>query len=321
MAVTSGFFNASNKDRYYSAKAISQIFDGVLSDGILNTIGDKFVCKVINNDGTISIGSGFGYFKGYYIYNPIKYNYKIPSNLINDGEESPSEYILEITKEPQLDYPLNATLDLGNIIMSFTSPTQVSSVGIVIELDERNRLFNIKAIDLDNFNPSIHMKIANVSKENGNLIIENVVGCSDGTYLIPGILQRTYIDDLKSKIDSRMSIFIPSFIDAKSTEFEDWLTNLEYYLYHHSSGPTQYQRFVSELDGKSNKKTIYRGSITRNSTSKVFTNITIQDDSCVTVESKPFDLDIKNIVINNQSHPVLYYEKASQSYDIRFIVY
>ena len=42
MAVTSGFFNALNNDRKYNAEQISAIFDGLIHDGVFDSIGEIF---------------------------------------------------------------------------------------------------------------------------------------------------------------------------------------------------------------------------------------------------------------------------------------
>lgn len=57
-AISSGFFNSDETgDRVYDADSISSLFDGLIKDGIYNTIGDMF--KVSPNSGMIiNIGSG-----------------------------------------------------------------------------------------------------------------------------------------------------------------------------------------------------------------------------------------------------------------------
>ena len=43
MAIKSGFFNSVNSDRLYDAEDVNQFFDGVITDGVLETIGDIFL--------------------------------------------------------------------------------------------------------------------------------------------------------------------------------------------------------------------------------------------------------------------------------------
>ena len=40
MAFTYGFFNSLNGDRKYTAEQLSSIFDGLITDGVFDSIGD-----------------------------------------------------------------------------------------------------------------------------------------------------------------------------------------------------------------------------------------------------------------------------------------
>lgn len=42
MAITYGFYNSVNSDRVYNAEDFTKIFDGVIQDGVFQTIGDHF---------------------------------------------------------------------------------------------------------------------------------------------------------------------------------------------------------------------------------------------------------------------------------------
>lgn len=74
MAITSGFFNSLNGDRTYNADDMSNYFEGIVSDGVYESVGDRLVvtaaegmavnvgtgralidCKWIRNDATYQI--------------------------------------------------------------------------------------------------------------------------------------------------------------------------------------------------------------------------------------------------------------------------
>jgi len=57
MAITSGFFDSVNGDRKYDADQMSNYFDGLVSDGVYETIGDKFLVTA-NTGMTLNVGSG-----------------------------------------------------------------------------------------------------------------------------------------------------------------------------------------------------------------------------------------------------------------------
>lgn len=57
MAITSGFFDSISGDRKYNAEQMSNYFDGLISNGIYENIGDKFV--VTTGTGmTVNVGTG-----------------------------------------------------------------------------------------------------------------------------------------------------------------------------------------------------------------------------------------------------------------------
>lgn len=57
MAIKSGFFNSVNGDRKYNAEDMSHYFEGLITDGIFESIGDKF--QVTAGSGmTVNVGTG-----------------------------------------------------------------------------------------------------------------------------------------------------------------------------------------------------------------------------------------------------------------------
>lgn len=61
MAITYGFYNAINHDRAYNAMQMSQIFDGIINDGVYQSIGQKFA--VTPGGGmVVNVGTGRAWF-------------------------------------------------------------------------------------------------------------------------------------------------------------------------------------------------------------------------------------------------------------------
>ena len=358
MAVKSGFYNALDSDRRYDAHSIGQIFDGVLLDGVSNTIGKKFECKLIN-DTTISVDTGFAYFKGHYIYNDALYQYEIPEDAyppiaitsivvktppnqlhypsgksiqlddikIEGVPESLVVDHIEINSTAQPDYPSGYPVDLGDLrIMGVFDETPILRTGscyIVIQLNYRERNFEIKAIRLSEYNSNIHMIIAKVTRTVSSVTIKNYVGYQDGTvsgpYLSTGLIQRTYITSLENRIDNEMSMTIPIWFNVRSTKFTSWLTNNEYYLYHHDSGPSQYERFVAALNDKSNKVTPYNRTLEANTSYTVF-NISTPDNCYIDIMTDPYDVIITGIEANG-SIITLHYNKIDSECRVKIMVY
>lgn len=69
MTVSSGFFNSKNGDRKYDALQVGELFDGLINDGVYETIYNKF--RVTSYDGkrTIQVDTGRGWFHHTWIKN------------------------------------------------------------------------------------------------------------------------------------------------------------------------------------------------------------------------------------------------------------
>lgn len=68
MAITSGFFNSIDGDRLYNAEQMSTYFEGLVSDGIYENIGDRFVVTAATGM-NINIGTGRALIKSHWIKN------------------------------------------------------------------------------------------------------------------------------------------------------------------------------------------------------------------------------------------------------------
>ncbi|HMR72400.1 MAG TPA: hypothetical protein PKD68_00120 [Candidatus Saccharibacteria bacterium] len=69
MAVTSGFFDSVSGDRKYNALQMSSIFDGVISDGVINGYLSSLEVIASGVANTIVVGSGRAWFDHTWIYN------------------------------------------------------------------------------------------------------------------------------------------------------------------------------------------------------------------------------------------------------------
>lgn len=69
---TSGFFNSVNGDRVYNAQQMSAIFEGLITDGIYESVGNKMAVQP-NSGMTIQIGTGRGWFAKHWVSNDSEY--------------------------------------------------------------------------------------------------------------------------------------------------------------------------------------------------------------------------------------------------------
>lgn len=82
MAVTSGFYNSVDGDRKYNALQMSSIFDGIIEDGVYNSIGDRFSLTA-GEGNTVVVGTGRAWFNHTWTLNDADYPVALePSEVI-----------------------------------------------------------------------------------------------------------------------------------------------------------------------------------------------------------------------------------------------
>lgn len=67
-----GFFNAVNNDRVYNADQMSRIFEGLITDGVYETVGDKLAVSP-SGGMAVQIGTGRGWFSRHWVSNNAPY--------------------------------------------------------------------------------------------------------------------------------------------------------------------------------------------------------------------------------------------------------
>lgn len=76
MAWTSGFFNSLNGDRMYNADQMSDMFKGLITNGVYESIGKKLAVEP-NENMTIQINTGRGWFGGRWVNNDSPFLYTL----------------------------------------------------------------------------------------------------------------------------------------------------------------------------------------------------------------------------------------------------
>lgn len=72
MAWENGFFNSVNGDRVYNAESMNKIFEGLITDGVYESVGDKLAVSP-NSGMAIQIGTGRGWFNHHWVSNNSEY--------------------------------------------------------------------------------------------------------------------------------------------------------------------------------------------------------------------------------------------------------
>ena len=68
----SGFFNSVNGDRVYNAEQMGSIFEGLITDGVYESVGNKMAVQP-NSGMTIQIATGRGWFGKHWVNNDSEY--------------------------------------------------------------------------------------------------------------------------------------------------------------------------------------------------------------------------------------------------------
>lgn len=77
--VTYGFYNSLNGDRKYDATQMSALFDGIIKDGVFQSIGSALVVTAPNGNMTVQVGTGRAWFNHTWTLNDSPLNLQIPT--------------------------------------------------------------------------------------------------------------------------------------------------------------------------------------------------------------------------------------------------
>lgn len=95
-----GFFDAVNGDRKYNSRDISELFDGIILDGIFLYVGDHFLVEPkpsVGNDTNmwITVGTGMAWFNHTKINNTTKMEFEIDQAILSSRKDA---VVLEINE-------------------------------------------------------------------------------------------------------------------------------------------------------------------------------------------------------------------------------
>ena len=186
---TSGFFNSVNGDRKYNAEQMSAIFDGLITDGIFDTVGDHF--QVTPGDGlSVSVGTGRAWLNQTWSYNDSLYPIELTAASPTLGRKD--LICLKVDKSTSNRTNSIALIE-GTPASTPTEPT--------VSDDSTNGIYYHKLAAV-----TVPAGATSISAAN----IQNYIGLSTGTPYVTGIIETTAVDELWSQWDG---------------EFNDWWEN------------------------------------------------------------------------------------------------
>ena len=119
MAWTSGFFNSVNGDRLYNAQQMSEIFEGLITDGVYESVANKLAVQP-NSGMTIQIATGRGWFAKHWVNNDSEYTLTVA-----DSDVILNRYVAVCIKVDESDGVRNAVpyLKYGEFATTPVKPT------------------------------------------------------------------------------------------------------------------------------------------------------------------------------------------------------
>lgn len=199
MSVSSGFFNSLNGDRKYNAAQMSDIFDGLIIDGVFASIGTAFAVKAAGGL-TVNVGVGKAWFDRTWTVNDSILPMTAPEAevlldridavvLEVNGMESVRENTIKFVKGNPSSAPSRPTLtNEGNVHQ--------------YPLCYIYRKYGTAVINQADITP--------------------MVG-TESTPFVTGILQTISLDELLGKWQDELD----RFTDARSQEVDDWIAREE----------------------------------------------------------------------------------------------
>lgn len=199
MAFTYGFYNSKNKDRRYNADQMSQLFDGILNDGVFNNVGELMM--VVPGTGLqVLVKSGRAWFNSTWSYNDAAY----PLNLSTPDVAVPriDAVVLEVDH--------TETVRRNRLLVV---------KGLAASNPEKPTLTNT---DLIHQHPLAYVTLRPGAESISSGDIEIMVG-KDECPFVTGILKTASLEDL---YDDWNNQFTTWFDDIKSQLEGDVATNL-----------------------------------------------------------------------------------------------
>ena len=129
MAWTSGFFNSVEGDREYNAEQISKAFQGLISNGVFQSVGNRLAVKP-NGGMNIVIDTGRGWFADRWVYNDSEYPLTLESSDVLYNRYAAVVVKVDLsdesrTAEPYIKYgekgtaPAKPTMESTELVQEF----------------------------------------------------------------------------------------------------------------------------------------------------------------------------------------------------------
>lgn len=213
MSVSFGFYNSVDGDRIYDATDMSKIFDGIIKDGVFDSIGTAL--QVSAGSGMeVNVGIGRAWFDHTWTYN----------DAILPLEVSEAEFALRRIDAVVLEVDSSDTVRANTIKMvkgpvgaTPSKPAMLNTATV-----HQHALAYI----------TVNAGVTSISQSN----IENAIGTSETPY-VTGVLETVSVDNLIAQWQAQFN----EQITSNDNEFNTWFEHLQDELDENQAGNLQNQ--------------------------------------------------------------------------------
>jgi hypothetical protein len=201
MAITSGFFDSVNGDRTYDAEQMSNYFDGLVSDGVYENVGDRFLVTA-NSGMTVNVESGRAIIQCHWVKNDATTVLTLDPSDVQFG---------------RID-AIVLQLDLENRTINLTTKKGTPSANPVMPAITRNETV-------------YELYLATVLISKGATQPTSITDLRPSSYCgwVTGIVQQVDTSDLflqwQNAYEQQFAAF-DAYMDAKMQQFNAWFATL-----------------------------------------------------------------------------------------------
>ncbi len=205
MSLSFGFYDSLNHDRTYTASQMSEIFNGIINDGIFQSIGEYLT--VSQNTGmTVNIGTGRAWFNGTWSLNDAEYPITLDA----------APYVAGFSRIDAVCLAVNKDLSARENYFTIVKGQEVSVTPSRPVMPNTDTLF---------YHPLAYIRVDYGVTAITQSMITNVVGTSV-TPFVTGILQTASIDSLLTQWQAQWNEWL---INKTGTAEEQWDEFVETY--------------------------------------------------------------------------------------------
>lgn len=227
MAVTCGYFNSIDGDRKYNAETMTRYFEGLISDGVYNSVGDKL--QVTSGDGlSVNVATGRAMISCRWLHNSSSLNLELAQ-----ADTKMQRYDAIVLRLNLNDNVRDFTIEVKTGTSALNNPTKptIENTALIKELCLAYILVDANADTIRQSN------------------IEDMRGSSLCPW-VTGLIQQVDTSTLFSQFETAYNDLYQSWsnqfdalLSAKKLEFEKWFSALENSLNVHLELKT-YQNIV-----------------------------------------------------------------------------